>query len=418
MRSSNGGQAPLKRLMAPLQSTDPPNPCQPSPSRSTSAVNDYVSPWMDEDLAIFRETAARFLEGEMVPNDAQWRKQQHVGKEIWRKAGALGLLCTDVSADYGGGGGDFRHEVVLYEELARRGLSGFGQGVHSICAHYVVNHGTPEQKQRFLPRMARGELIGAIGMTEPGAGSDLQGLKTRASLDGDDYLINGSKIFITNGFLAELIALVVKTQPGTGAKGTSIIMVETANLEGFRVGRILDKMGMKAQDTSELFFENVRVPAANLLGAVEGQGFYQLMGDLPYERAVIAVAAVGAMEGALVETIKYVKDRKAFGKSIAEFQNTKFKLAEIASKTRIARVFIDDCIGKIVAGSLDTVTASMAKYWITDTQQEVLDECVQLHGGYGYMNEYLVCRMFADSRVQRIYGGTNEIMKEVISRSL
>jgi acyl-CoA dehydrogenase len=382
------------------------------------AVNDYVSPWMDEELAIFRETAARFLEAEMVPNDAQWRKQQHVGRDIWRKAGALGLLCTDVPADYGGGGGDFRHEAVLYEELARRGLSGFGQGVHSICAHYLVNHGTPDQKQRFLPRMARGELIGAIGMTEPGAGSDLQGLKTRATRDGGDYVINGSKIFITNGFLAELIALVVKTQPGTGAKGTSIIMVETANLEGFRVGRILDKMGMKSQDTSELFFENVRVPAANLLGGAEGQGFYQLMGDLPYERAVIAVAAVGAMEGALAETIKYVKDRKAFGKSIAEFQNTKFKLAEIASKTRIARVFIDDCIGKIVAGNLDTVTASMAKYWITDTQQEVLDECVQLHGGYGYMNEYLVCRMFADSRVQRIYGGTNEIMKEVISRSL
>lgn len=373
---------------------------------------------MDEDLAIFRETAARFLEAEMVPNDAQWRKQQHVGKEIWHKAGALGLLCTDVSADFGGGGGDFRHEAVLYEELARRGLSGFGQGVHSICAHYLVNHGTAEQKQRFLPRMARGELIGAIGMTEPGAGSDLQGLKTRASRDGEDYVINGSKIFITNGFLAGLIALVVKTQPGTGAKGTSIIMVETANLEGFRVGRILDKMGMKSQDTSELFFENVRVPAANLLGGAEGEGFYQLMGDLPYERVVIAVAAVGAMEGALAETIKYVKDRKAFGKSIAEFQNTKFKLAEIASKARIARVFIDDCIAKIVAGSLDTVTASMAKYWITDTQQEVLDECVQLHGGYGYMNEYLVCRMFADSRVQRIYGGTNEIMKEVISRSL
>ena len=373
---------------------------------------------MDEDLAIFREAASRFLEAEMVPNDAQWRKQQHVGKDIWRKAGALGLLCTDVSADYGGGGGDFRHEVVLYEELARRGLSGFGQGVHSICAHYLVNHGTAEQKQRFVPRMARGELIGAIGMTEPGAGSDLQGLKTRAMRDGDDYLINGSKIFITNGFLAEVIALVVKTQPGAGAKGTSIIMVETANLEGFRVGRILDKMGMKSQDTSELFFENVRVPAANLLGGTEGQGFYQLMGDLPYERALIAVAAVGAMEGALAETIKYVKDRKAFGKSIAEFQNTKFKLAEIASKTRIARVFIDDCIAKIVSGTLDTVTASMAKYWITDTQQEVLDECVQLHGGYGYMNEYLVCRMFADSRVQRIYGGTNEIMKEVISRSL
>jgi acyl-CoA dehydrogenase len=378
----------------------------------------YVSPWMDEDLAIFRDAVSRFVDAEMVPHEEQWRKQQNVGKEIWRRAGATGLLCTDVSADYGGVGGDFRHEAVLYEETARRGLSGFGQGVHSICAHYLLNHGTEEQKHRFLPRMARGELIGAIGMTEPSAGSDLQGLKTRALRDGDDYVVNGSKIFITNGFLAGLIALVVKTRAGEGAKGTSILMVETEGLEGFRVGRILDKMGLKSQDTSELFFDNVRVPAANLLGGTEGQGFYQLMGDLPDERAVIAVAGVAAMEGALEETVKYVKDRKAFGKAIAEFQNTKFKLAEVATKTRIARVFVDDCIAKIVNGTLDTVTASMAKYWITDTQQEVLDECVQLHGGYGYMNEYLVCRMFADSRVQRIYGGTNEIMKELISRSL
>lgn len=381
-------------------------------------MNGHVSPWMDDELSIFREAAARFLDAEMVPNDPQWRKQQNVGAEIWRKAGALGFLCTDVSAEFGGGGGDFRHEAVLYGELGRRGLSGFGQGVHSICAHYLVNHGTEEQKRRFLPRMAAGELIGAIGMTEPSAGSDLQGLKTRAVRDGDQYVINGSKIFITNGYLAGLIALVVKTQPGAGAKGTSILMVETANLEGFRVGRILDKMGLKSQDTAELFFDNVRVPACNLLGDAEGQGFYQLMGDLPYERAVIAVAAVAAMEGALAETIKYVKERKAFGKSIAEFQNTKFKLAEIATKTRIARVFVDDCIAKVVGGTLDTATASMAKYWTTDTQQEVLDECVQLHGGYGYMNEYLVCRMFADSRVQRIYGGTNEIMKELISRAL
>jgi acyl-CoA dehydrogenase len=377
-----------------------------------------ASPWMDEDLAIFRDAVARFLDAEMVPNEAEWRKQQHVGRDIWRKAGAMGLLCTDVPAEFGGMGGDFRHECVVYEELGRRGLSGFGQGVHSICAHYLLNHGSDAQKRRFLPRLASGELIGAIGMTEPGAGSDLQALKTRAVRDGEDYVIDGSKIFITNGYLAGLIALVVKTKPGTGAKGTSIIMVETAQLPGFRVGRILDKMGMKSQDTAELFFEGVRVPAANLLGGAEGQGFYQLMSDLPYERALIAVIAVAAMEGALAATTQYVKDRKAFGKSIAEFQNTKFKLAEIATKTHIARVFVDDCIAKIVAGTLDTVTASMAKYWITDTQQEVLDECVQLHGGYGYMNEYLVCRMFADARVQRIYGGTNEIMKELISRAL
>jgi acyl-CoA dehydrogenase len=378
----------------------------------------YESPWMNEELAIFRDAAARFIESEMVPNEAEWRKQQNVGKEIWRKAGAMGLLCTDVSAEYGGAGGDFRHEAVIYEELSRRGISGFGQGVHSICAHYLVNHGTEEQKRRLLPRMASGELIGAIGMTEPAAGSDLQGVKTRAVRDGDSYIVNGSKIFITNGYLAELIALVVKTTPGEGAKGTSILMVETKDLPGYRVGRILDKMGLKAQDTAELFFENVRVPAVNLLGGSEGQGFYQLMSDLPYERALIAVVGVGAMEGALAETARYVKERKAFGRSIAEFQNTKFKLAEIATKTRVARVFVDDCIEKIVAGTLDTVSASMAKYWVTDTQQEVLDECVQLHGGYGYMNEYLVCRMFVDSRVQRIYGGTNEIMKELISRSI
>jgi acyl-CoA dehydrogenase len=378
----------------------------------------YHSPWMDEDLSIFRDAVARFVDAEMVPNEEQWRKQQHVGKDIWRKAGEMGLLCTDIPAEHGGVGGDFRHEAVLYEETARRGITGFGQGVHSICAHYLLNHGTEEQKRRFLPRMASGELIGAIGMSEPAAGSDLQGLKTRATRDGDSYLINGSKIFITNGFLAGLIAVVVKTTPGEGARGTSIFMVETANLKGFRVGRILDKMGMKSQDTAELFFEDVRVPAANLLGGSEGQGFYQLMSDLPYERALIAVSGVAAMEGALAETIRYVKDRKAFGKTIAEFQNTKFKLAEVATKTHIARVFVDDVIAKIVSGTLDTVTASMAKYWITDTQQEVLDECVQLHGGYGYMNEYLVCRMFADARVQRIYGGTNEIMKELISRAL
>jgi acyl-CoA dehydrogenase len=378
----------------------------------------HGSPWMDEDLTIFRDSVARFVDAEMVPNDEQWRKQQHVGKDIWRKAGEMGLLCTDIPSDYGGAGGDFRHEAILYEETARRGITGFGQGVHSICAHYLINHGTEEQKRRFLPSMARGELIGAIGMSEPGAGSDLQALKTRAARDGDSYVINGSKTFITNGFLAGLIALVVKTTPGQGAKGTSILMVETANLKGFRVGRILDKMGMKSQDTAELFFEDVRVPAENLLGGSEGQGFYQLMGDLPYERALIAVSGVAAMEGALAETVRYVKDRKAFGKSIAEFQNTKFKLAEVATKTHIARVFVDDVIAKVVNGTLDTVTASMAKYWVSDTQQEVLDECVQLHGGYGYMNEYLVCRMFADARVQRIYGGTNEIMKELISRAL
>ena len=388
-------------------------------SMSEVAVpNDYVSPWMDDDLHAFRDSVARFVEKEMLPLDARWREQHHVDRDVWELAGATGLLLLDVPAEYGGGGGDFRHECVLYEELARRAISGFGQGVHSICAHYVLNYGTAAHKQHWLPQMARGELIGAIAMSEPGAGSDLQGIRTRAERDGDYYVINGSKIFITNGGSADLLMLVVRTDPEDRKRGLSILMVETRDLEGYRVGRVLDKMGMHAQDTAELFFENVRVPADCLLGGEEGRGMYQLMGDLPYERATIAVCGVAAMEGAVAETARYVKERRAFGTTIGAMQNTRFKLAEIATITRVARVFVDQCIQKVADGTLDTETASMAKWWVTDMQQQVIDECVQLHGGYGYMNEYLVCRMFTDSRVQRIYGGTNEIMKEVIARSL
>jgi len=378
----------------------------------------YESPWMNEDLALFRENVARFVDTEMVPRDPEWRRAHTVGQDIWRQAGEMGLLCLDLPAEYGCGGGDFRHEVVFYEELARRGISGFGQGVHSMCAHYVYNYGTEAQKQRWLPRMAKGELIGAIAMTEPGAGSDLQGIRTRAVLEGDHYRINGSKIFITNGGQASLLMLVTRTNPEERKRGLSLLMVETPNLAGYRVGRVLDKMGMIAQDTAELFFEDVRVPVDFRLGAEEGLGMYQLMGDLPYERLVIALCGVAAMEGAVAETSKYVKERKAFGQTIGNMQTVRHKLAEIATVTRVARVFVDDCISKLLVGKLDTETASMAKYWVTDMQQQVIDECVQLHGGYGYMNEYLVCRMFADSRVQRIYGGTNEIMKELISRSV
>jgi acyl-CoA dehydrogenase len=378
----------------------------------------YRSPWMDAELDMFRESVARFVETEMLPQDETWRKQQNVGHEIWQRAGELGFLCTDVSEEYGGGGGDFRHEAVLYEEMARRAITGFGQSVHSIAAHYLVNHGTEEQRRRWLPRMARGELIGAIAMTEPGAGSDLQAIRTRAVREADHYVVNGSKTFITNGLLAGLVAVVVKTDPAEGARGTSILMVETRDLPGYRVGRVLDKMGLKAQDTSELYFEDMRVPVASLLGGEEGRGFYQLMADLPYERALIALVGVAAMEGALEKTLAYVKERRAFGRTIAEFQHTRFKLAELATQTRVARVFIDDCIRRIVAGELDTVTASMAKWWCTDLQQQVTDDCLQLFGGYGYMTEYPISRMFADARVQRIYGGTNEIMKELIARSL
>ena len=378
----------------------------------------YESPWMDDDLRMLREAVSRFVETEMLPHEPRWRAQHHVDRETWRAVGGAGFLLMDVPADYGGGGGDFRHEAVLYEELNRRGISGFGQGVHSIAAHYVLNYGSEEQKQRWLPRMASGELIGAIAMTEPGAGSDLKGIRTRAVLEGGEYVINGSKIFITNGSIATILMLVVRTDPNDRSRGLSILMVETEGLKGYRVGRVLDKMGMTAQDTSELYFEDVRVPADCLLGGAEGKGMHQLMGDLPYERITIALGGVAAMEGAAAETARYVRERKAFGHAIGEFQNTRFKLAEIFTHTRVARTFIDRCIEQLVAGTLDAETAAMAKWWITDIQQKVIDECVQLHGGYGYMNEYLVCRMFADSRVQRIYGGTNEIMKELISRSV
>ena len=378
----------------------------------------YESPWMDDDLRLLRDSIARLVEAEMLPKDAKWRAQHHVDRETWHQMGEAGFLLMDVPSAYGGGGGDFRHEAVLYEELNRRGLSGFGQGVHSICAHYILNYGSEQQKNRWLPRMARGELIGAIGMTEPGAGSDLQGIRTRAVRDGDHYAVDGSKIFITNGSICSLLMLVVRTDPHARKRGLSLLMVETTDLPGYRVGRILDKMGLQASDTSELFFENVRVPADCLLGAEEGQGMYQLMGDLPYERITIATGGVAAMEGALDATLRYVKERAAFGQPIANYQNTKFKLAEAATVTRVARTFLDQCIARLVDGTLDAETAAMAKWWITDMQQKVIDDCQQLHGGYGYMNEYLVCRLFADARVQRIYGGTNEIMKEIISRSL
>ncbi|WP_395701309.1 acyl-CoA dehydrogenase family protein [Aquabacterium sp.] len=374
--------------------------------------------WSDGDLDELRRSAARFIDSEMVPHDAESRRRGHVGHEIWRQAGALGFLCADIPDEFGGGGGDFRHEAVFYEEMGRRGLSGMATSVHSIVAHYFLNHGTDAQKERYLPRLASGELVGAIAMTEPGAGSDLQAVRTRAERRGEHYLINGSKTFITNGYLAGVVLLVCKTDPSQGARGTSILVVETKDLPGYRVGRVLDKMGMKAQDTSELFFDDVAVPADALLGGKEGQGFYQLMSDLPYERLIIGVQALACMEGAYEATLQYVRERQAFGQPIANFQNTKFKLAEVATQIQVGRAFIDRCVERIVAGTLDTATASMAKLWGSEAQGRVLDELLQLWGGYGYMNESLIARMYADARVQRIYGGTSEIMKEVISRAL
>ena len=381
-------------------------------------MSTYQSPWVTEELAIFRAAASRFVEAEMVPRDPQWRQQKHLDKSFWRLAGEQGFLCTDIPECYGGGGGDFRHEAVFFEEQWRRGLSGMGQGVHSITSHYILNHGTEEQKQRWLPAMARGELIGAIAMTEPGTGSDLKAIRTRAVRDGDHYVVNGAKIFITNGYLGELLALVVRTDPDAGARGLSILMLETSDLPGFRVGRILDKMGQKSQDTCELFFDEVRVPAANLLGGREGQGFAQLMADLPYERTQVGVQSVAMMEGAIAETVAYVKQREAFGAPLLALQNTRFRLAEAQTLTQVSRVFLDHCIAEVAAGRLDNATAAMCKYWTSERLQQVLDTCLQMHGGYGYMDEYLICRMYADARVARIYAGTSEIMLEVVARSL
>jgi acyl-CoA dehydrogenase len=374
--------------------------------------------WSDEDLDSYRDSVARFADNEIAPADEASRKRGNVGHEIWRRAGELGFLCSDIPEQWGGAGGDFRHEAVFCEEMARRGLTGMGVSVHSIVAHYILNHGTEEQKQHLLPRMARGEIVGAIAMTEPGTGSDLQAVRTRADKRDDGYLLNGSKTFITNGLLAGVVLVVAKTDPAQGAKGISIFIVETQGREGYRVGRVLDKMGLKAQDTSELFFDDVHVPAANLLGGREGQGFYQLMSDLPYERLLIAVLAQAGMEGAYEQALAYVRERHAFGRPIAEQQNTRFKLADVATTLKLGRAFVDRCVEDIVAGRLDTATASMAKLWTSEAQGRVVDECLQLFGGYGYMNEYPIARMYADARVQRIYGGTSEIMREVISRAL
>lgn len=378
----------------------------------------YKSPWINEELEMFRKTVRRFVQDEFVPNEARWRQQHRVDAEAWTKAGETGILLTDIPEEYGGGGGDFRHEVVVMEELARGGVH-FGSGVHSIAAHYIKDYGTEEQKKRWLPQMAKGELIGSIAMSEPVAGSDLQAIKTYARRDGDTYVINGSKTFITNGWHTSIICLAVKTeQVERSAKGISLIIVETKGLKGYRVGRTLEKVGMHGQDTCELFFDDVVVPASNLLGLEEGKGFYQMMEQLPYERMTVGVGAVAVTEQAVAITIQYCKERRAFGKTLLEFQNTRFKLAECKTESLVGRVFIDHCIERLNAGTLDTATASMVKYWLTDRQCAIIDECVQLHGGYGYMMEYPIARMWTDSRVQRIYAGTNEIMKELIARSL
>ncbi len=381
-------------------------------------MNAYRSPWMDEELELFRDAARRFVENEVAPNDARWREQKHVDREIWNKAGEVGLLCTDIPAEYGGVGGDARHEAIVTEEMGRHGITSIGHTVHSILAHYVLNYGSEAQKRRWLPRMACGELVGAIAMSEPGAGSDLQSVRTRAVREGNDYVLNGSKTFLSNGLHAGLVGIVAKTDPAQGARGMSIIMVEPEGQAGYRVGRVLDKIGQNGWDTAEIFLDDCRVPADRLLGPAEGQGFIQLMRDLPYERALLALGGVAAMEYALRLTVDYARSRRLFGQALLEMQNARFKLAEVKTQVHLARLCIDDCIQKLAAGTLDTVTASMAKLWITDTQCRVMDDCLQLFGGYGYMKEYPISKLYADSRVQRIYGGTSEVMKEIVARSL
>jgi acyl-CoA dehydrogenase len=378
-----------------------------------------MQPWSNDELEMLRDSARRFFAEHVTPHEKRWDAQQHVDRELWNKAGAIGLLCASIPAEYGGAGGDFRHEAVLYEEQAFANNVSFGNQVHSSkCAHYFANYGTEQQKRRYLPKMASGELVCAIAMTEPGTGSDLQAVKSRAIRHGDHYVVNGAKTFITNGGLCDLILLVAKTDPAQGAKGISLIIVETAELPGFKCGRLLEKIGQHGQDTAELFFDDVRVPLDRLLGEQEGQGFVQLMRQLPQERLIIAVSAVAAIEKAIELTTQYVKQREAFGKPLFDMQNTRFTLAECKTEAHIARVFINDCIAKHVRGELDNATASMAKWWCTQKQCEIVDRCLQLFGGYGYVAEYPIAKMYADARVQKIYGGANELMKELIARAM
>jgi long-chain-acyl-CoA dehydrogenase len=375
--------------------------------------------WMSEDLVLLEEQARRFFNAEFVPHVEQWHEDGIMDRAMWAKAGSAGLLCASIPEEYGGAGGTFAHDAVINREISLAGLDSFGAPLHSgIVAPYILHYGTEEQKRRWLPRLARGELVGAIAMSEPGTGSDLQGVRTSAKRSGNGYVLNGSKTFITNGQHASLIIVVAKTDPKEGAKGVSLMVVETDDAAGFRRGRKLKKMGLDWADTSELFFEEVQLPAESLLGTEEGQGFAQLMTELPQERLVVATHAVAMMERALHVTIDYVKQRKAFGKQIVEFQNTQFELAECKTEATIAKVFLDHCIERHIAGALDTTTASMAKYWLTDQQNKIIDRCLQLFGGYGYMDEYPISRMYRDARVQRIYAGTNEIMKLLIARSL
>lgn len=379
----------------------------------------HRSSWMDKDLDLLAELARNFYIKECAPNEERWGKQQHVDREVWNRAGELGLLCASIPEEFGGGGGNFAHEAVIAIEQVRALSPSFGGVLHSgIIAHYINSYGTEEQKQNWLPKMATGELVAAIAMTEPGTGSDLQNVKTKAVKDGDDYVISGAKTFISNGYLCDLVIVVAKTANEGGIGDVSLIGVETKDLPGFRRGRNLEKIGQHGQDTCELFFDEVRVPQRNLIGDAEGQGFIQLMQQLPQERLILAISAAASVETAVKLTVDYSKDRTVFGKPIFKYQNTKFVLAECDTLATVCWSFLDDCVAKHIAGELDITTAAKAKWWLTEQQCIVVDRCVQIFGGYGYMAEYPIARMYADARIQKVYGGTSEIMKELISRSL
>jgi acyl-CoA dehydrogenase len=373
---------------------------------------------MNSELALHRDNVRRFIHEEIVPHQKTWREQRHVDRAVWNKAGELGLLLADVPEQYGGAGGNFTHMAVFWEELIGVGETGFGTHVQAVVAQYILKSGTEAQRQKYLPKLASGAMIAAIAMTEPGAGSDLQAIRTKAVLEGSEYRIDGSKSFISNGYLADLILLAVKTDASAGARGISLMLVETRDLEGFRTGQILDMIGRKSQDTCELFFDNVRVSREALLGGVEGKGFAQLMRELPYERTLLGLTAVAAIERAVTLTVDHTRERKAFGKPLFDLQNTRFKLAEAKTQAVIARIFIDWCIQKLLDGEMEEDVASMAKWYLTDMQCKVIDECLQLFGGYGYMMEYPIAQMYADARVQKIYGGANEVMKEIIAYAL
>ena len=382
-------------------------------------LDDHRSPWMTEDLEDLRALARTFVEKEVVPHQARWAEQHMVDRDLWRAAGRAGLLCVSVPEEHGGGGGTFAHEAVIALEQARAADDAWGNAVHSvIVAHYLAAFGTEEQKRRWLPGMASGELVGAIAMTEPGTGSDLQAVRTRAVRDGDEYVVDGAKTFISNGTHCDLVVIVARTGGAPGGEGLSLLVAETADLPGFGRGRVLGKIGMHGQDTRELSFTGMRVPVANLLGGVEGRGFAQLMQQLPQERLIIAVSAAGAAETAVRLAVAHAKEREAFGQPLMGFQNTRFVLAECAADALAARTLVDSCIQRHLDGRLDAAGASLAKFFCTDVQGRVVDRCLQVFGGYGYMTEYPIARMYAAARVQRIYGGTNEIMKELVARSL